>query len=214
MEELNGRWLMEKSLSTSMDAMLKLQGIGWTLRKAIGLATIRLTISIHPGDKPTPTEKESAPSAPYIDVTAALTGGLANTHERWMLDWIPADQKDYVLGPCEKQSRFVHGVQDADGNMYPEFEMETHVSDERAKRYLRGEINENGSAAKWSLAMTEGEEHTWVHTFMRNKEVGWTVEQIWAVEEIDGKRYHTRRIVTAKNGEYVLGKIIYSSIPA
>ncbi|KAL4936246.1 hypothetical protein BDV06DRAFT_233584 [Aspergillus oleicola] len=212
MEELNGRWLMEKSLSTGTDAMLKLQGIGWTLRKGISLATIRLEITVHPGT--------TSPSPSTIDVLATLTGGIAGNKETKILNWEPTDQNDYLMGLCEARSELVHGVPDEQGDIYPEFEMVSVVPDERARRYLRGEILDNGARATWALAnwKNEGKEGgeegrgTWVHTVLRNKDVGWTVEQIWAVEVIEGKKYHTRRIVAANKGQYVLGKIMYSYI--
>lgn len=33
--------------------------------------------------------------------------------------------------------------------------------------------------------------------------------QIWGFETIDGQRYHTRRVVAAKEGEYVFGRLVY-----
>ncbi|KAL4952498.1 hypothetical protein BDW69DRAFT_185367 [Aspergillus filifer] len=108
------------------------------------------------------------------------------------------------------RSELVTGVPDEQGDIYPDFEMVSVVPDERAKRYLRGEIHENGGRTVWNLS--EGCRGTWVHTMMRNRDYGWTVEQIWAVEVIDGKKYHTRRIVVADKGQYVLGKMVFGYV--
>lgn len=39
-----------------------------------------------------------------------------------------------------------------------------------------------------------------VHSYVKNQDsgYGWTAEQVWNFEEIDGKRYYTRRVVVKK----------------
>ena len=74
------------------------------------------------------------------------------------------------------RSEFVTGIPDDQGDLYPDFEMASVVPDERAKRYLRGEISENGARAVWNLH--EGCKGIWVHTMMWNRDVGWTAEQV------------------------------------
>ena len=37
--------------------------------------------------------------------------------------------------------------------------------------------------------------------------------KVWGFETINGERYHTRRVVCANNGEYVLAKLVYTFVP-
>ncbi|KAL4787194.1 hypothetical protein BJX76DRAFT_345693 [Aspergillus varians] len=210
MDCLNGRWIMEKSHCTGTDGMLKLQGIGWTLRKAIGLTTLRLDVSSYQDNTP------SGSGATVIDVLATPTGGLAGTREKRIMDWTAQDHKDYLFGACQHQSRFVYGVKDEQGKVYPDVDMQTQAGkdNENVKRFLRGEILENGEDSAWSVPETgssdAGAKDVWVHTLVRNLDAGWTAEQVWGFEVINGERYHTRRIVTATpKGEYVLGRLAY-----
>ncbi|KAL4790957.1 hypothetical protein BDV19DRAFT_393569 [Aspergillus venezuelensis] len=213
MEELNGRWSMDKSLTTGTDAILKMQRIGWTLRKAVSFTTIKLEITVIPSSQSQTSSSPTQPETPTtINISATLTGSLAGNKEIRILDWSRiTSQHDYFLGSCEVRSELVTGIPDEQGDIYPDFEMVSVVPDERAKRYLRGEIHENGARAVWNLSGgCRGGKGVWVHTMMWNRDVGWTVEQIWAVEVIDGKKYHTRRIVVADKGQYVLGKTVFS----
>jgi hypothetical protein len=45
-----------------------------------------------------------------------------------------------------------------------------------------------------------------------NEEAGWTMEQIWGFEEIDGKRYHTRRSVVRKGSQVERGRLVYNYV--
>jgi hypothetical protein len=44
---------------------------------------------------------------------------------------------------------------------------------------------------------------------MVSKESGWTAEQTWGFEEIDGKRYHTRRSIVTKDEGCKRGRVVY-----
>ncbi|KAL2818209.1 hypothetical protein BDW59DRAFT_152162 [Aspergillus cavernicola] len=213
MEELNGLWVTEKTLSTGVDGTLKMAGLNWALRKAVGLATVRLDISIYPEDK----DNETSSSATVIDILTTATGSLSGTREKRVSDWSPQDQKDYMFGSCQHRTCFVHaGSNDGDGdgkNTYPQFDLQTQTADEeKVRKFLRGEILEDGSSSAWSLSGVGSPDGkaVWVHTFIRNVNSGSTAEQIWGFEEINGKRYHTRRVVSSNgSGQYVMGRVVY-----
>ena len=153
------------------------QKVPWLLRKAFGFATIYIQISQYQ----TPASETSQPST-IIDFTQTATAGLAATKEERVLDWKILDHEDYFFGEVKGQSEFVHGVIDADGIIRPEFELQTANANEKIKKYLRGEIAEDGSKSagfiveEWS-GMSE-EPGLWVHTFERNVKSGWTAEQV------------------------------------
>lgn len=148
------------------------------LRKAFGFATIYIQISQYQ----TPASETSQPST-SIDFTQTATAGLAATKEERVLDWKVLDHEDYFFGEVKAQSEFVHGVIDAGGIIRPEFELQTAMSNDQIKQYLRGEIQEDGSKSTgflvedWS-GMSEEGPGLWVHTFERNVKSGWTAEQV------------------------------------
>ncbi|KAL2827180.1 hypothetical protein BDW59DRAFT_179196 [Aspergillus cavernicola] len=207
MEGLAGPWVMDKGLSSGVDAILKIQGISWPLRKAVGLASIRLNISIYPDDK------ETSSGATVIDVLQTATGGLAGTRERRIMDWTAQDHTDYIFGPCKHCSCFVHGSASVenDGGVYPEFEVQTQSVDEKARRFLRGEIFEDGSSSVWVVSQSgrSDDKDVWVHTFVQNVDSEWTAEQVWGFEDIHGKKYHTRRLLVSNAKGHVMGRLVY-----
>ncbi|KAL4736033.1 hypothetical protein BDV11DRAFT_211583 [Aspergillus similis] len=217
-EQFVGRWVI--------------QGLSWPLRKMICLASMRMEVSVTPGE---PDSAQSIdPREKIITVSVTLTGtprgGLGSTEVRKM-DWSPLERDDFLFGLCQEQSHFVYPKKGGDehestergAGVYPDVEMQTKVDDLRAGRFLRGEINEDGSESFWDLTgRTGGVEEkggkqdgpVWVHTFVRNlRGNGWTAEQIWGFEVINGERRHTRRVVVANTkGQYVLARLVYKNV--
>lgn len=100
-----------------------------------------------------------------------------------MLDWKISDHEDYFFGKVQAQSEFVHGVIDADGIIRPEFELQTGNANVKITRYMRGEIEADGSKSAGFIVedrtrMSEMGPGLWVHTFERNVKSGWTAEQV------------------------------------
>ncbi|CDM35259.1 hypothetical protein DTO013E5_6693 [Penicillium roqueforti] len=212
-ECLNGRWVLNKDLTSEADPILKLQKVPWLLRKAFEFATIYIQISQYQ----TPASETSQPST-SIDFTQTATAGLAATKEERVLDWKVLDHEDYFFGEVKAQSEFVHGVIDAGGIIRPEFELQTAMSNDQIKQYLRGEIQEDGSKSTgflvedWS-GMSEEGPGLWVHTFERNVKSGWTAEQIWGFEMFGDSRYFSRRgVIMTTRGEYMCGRIVFDFV--
>ncbi|KAI0051652.1 hypothetical protein FA95DRAFT_1602421 [Auriscalpium vulgare] len=86
--DLSATFVMNKSLSDPTDEILRLQGVGWMKRKAIGLATLTLYVKQYKDDT----------GAEHIDIDQALTGGIPGTTEKRVLDWQPRDHDDHVFG--------------------------------------------------------------------------------------------------------------------
>ncbi|KAL2821443.1 hypothetical protein BDW59DRAFT_181208 [Aspergillus cavernicola] len=209
MDQFKGLWVSEKALSTGLDPILKIQGLGWAFRKLAAVATIRLDVSINPEDK------SNSASPIVIDTLQTATGGLSGTKEKRVVDWSVQEESNYVNGTTLHQSRFVHGSTNEDGKLGPDFELQSKVRDEKVRRFLRGEILEDGSSSTGFVGAGGLGEHenVWVHTWERNVKGGWTMERVWGFEEIQGKRYHTRRVVsTNEKGEYAIARFVYSSV--
>jgi hypothetical protein len=211
-DDLNGVWVMDKTLSDDTDPILQLQGLSWLLRKALAFATATLTISEYIDIDSTTSE-----SVVRLDIAQTLTGGLAGTTEKRILSWTEREHKDYIFGHVVGQSRLLRGSKDEDGRVRPAVDMQTKHDDPKIKQFLRGEILSDGSPAEGFLVeepkndmLGEGE-GLWLQSFVRNVDSGWTAEQIWGFEMINGERFYTRRIAaTSADGEYVLVRMVIS----
>lgn len=231
-EQFVGRWVMDRALCSDLEAILKLQGLSWPLRKVLCLAGLRIDVTATPG-KPDSSQGMD-PREQIITVNATVTGtptgGLGGSTEVRKMDWSILERDDFLFGPLQEQSHFVYPKErgdeheNTDKGVYPDVEMKTKVDDLRAGRFLRGEIYENGSESLWDLTgRKRGDEEekegkqdgpVWVHTFVRNLRGNrWTAEQIWGFEVINGERCHTRRVVVANTkGQYVLARLVYKYV--
>ncbi|KAL6232162.1 hypothetical protein BDW75DRAFT_232996 [Aspergillus navahoensis] len=219
-EQFTGRWVM--------------QGLSWPLRKMVCLAGIRIDISVTPGEfdssrTPDPTETVLTEKITPI----GTPGGMGASMEVRKMDWIAFEKTDVLFGLCEERCQLIYakeagnetGTLGQGPGVYPDVEMQTKAGDLRAGRFLRGEINEDGSDSLWdTTGQGEGagekekgvemDGPVWVHTFTKNLQgSGWTAEQIWGFEVINGERYHTRRVVVANTkGQYVLARLVYKDL--
>ncbi|RYC54577.1 hypothetical protein CHU98_g11632, partial [Xylaria longipes] len=69
--DLSGKWVLNKTLSDPTDPALALQGVGWLLRKAIGAATIHISVTQYVDDG----------GVTHIDIDQSASG-LSSTRER------------------------------------------------------------------------------------------------------------------------------------
>lgn len=210
-KNLNGEWTMEKSLSDPTEPILSLQGISWVTRKAISLATVTLKVHEYP-------DAEDA-KVVHVDIDQVLTGGLKGTSEKRQTDWIAREHADHIFGTLKGQSRLLRGSKGDDGKVRPNVDVNTKIDDPKVKKFLRGEILADGSASEGFTVDNVGEEYgegegLWLQSFVVNQDSGWTAEQIWGFETINGKRYYTRRVAVAKDGKFLLGRLVYDFVKA
>ncbi|EXJ85361.1 hypothetical protein A1O1_05725 [Capronia coronata CBS 617.96] len=179
---LTGTFVMNKTLSDDVDAMLTLQGLSWFTRHAIRLATVVITI------------KEYKPDAFYhIDATS-VASGLATTQENRILDWQTRDHADRIFGKVEGKSRMWKTG---------ELSMEGPGSEEDAA-FLRAEMLKDGHTPTKYL----DDEH--VQSWVINVDGGeWIAEQTWGFEEVNDERRHTRRVVVWKKGNVERVRLVY-----
>lgn len=85
-----------KASSDETESVLALQGIGWLKRKAIGLATITLTIS-----------EKVVDGVTHIDISSTATGGIQGTAEHRELDWLERPHEDHVFGSLTGQNKWI-----------------------------------------------------------------------------------------------------------
>jgi len=77
---LTGTYVMNKSLSDDMDEILRLQGMGWLVRKMISSATVTMCIKHY----------KDADGVEHIDIDQVATGGKSNKEQR-VLNWTDAE---------------------------------------------------------------------------------------------------------------------------
>ncbi|KAL5340800.1 hypothetical protein BJX70DRAFT_94829 [Aspergillus crustosus] len=213
----NGSWTMDRTISDPTDPVLAIQGLSWFMRTT--LAWVSITLNTKQYQSPDhPTDK----TIQNIDVDNIVTGGVQGTSELRVTDWKKREHNDTIFGRVEGQSRLLRGVS-ANGKVRPHVEISTNVEDEKIGKFLRGEINADGSEAEGFLVdpvgegyvsgAEKGEEGLWLQSYVESLDSGWTAEQIWGFELVNGERYHTRRVVVANNGEYVLARLVYTFVP-
>jgi len=92
--DLTGKWVMNKTKSKDFDPILALQGIGWMTRTIIGKATVTVNIKQYTDD-----------AGKHIDVDQVLTGGITSTPEKRILDWNERPHKDATFGDLVGRSK-------------------------------------------------------------------------------------------------------------
>ncbi|CAG8976442.1 hypothetical protein HYALB_00008031 [Hymenoscyphus albidus] len=87
LNQLDGKFMLNKKLSDSFDALLALQGVSWAVRKAASYATPRLTIK-------SATRLED--SMICLEIHAVVIG--SGSTDNVSLDWSTVDKTDSLLG--------------------------------------------------------------------------------------------------------------------
>lgn len=198
--------LQNHSLSDDTDPVLALQGVSWWTRQALKFATVTLhikqyatveeiaTSSASPTDSPTeapPLEEISTiktmskqpEQLTHIDIEQTATGGISGSPENRVLDWVQRERDDKVFGKGRGMSRWATLEQ---------------VDDDFLKEgWLDGDAE---------CAGPEGQKH--VESFV-DAERGWTARQMWGFAQVQGKRYHVRRVVVIKGEQVKKVRLVY-----
>ncbi|KAL8774784.1 MAG: hypothetical protein Q9209_000723 [Squamulea sp. 1 TL-2023] len=166
LQNLSGKWVMNKTLSDDTDRILQMQGVGWFLRRAIALSTVTLTITEYIKDDLT-----------HIDISqVASPGGITSTEDR-ILDWEYRDHSDKVFGNVKGKSRWVK-LNDVDDD-----EFLKKGWDDLEGEHVQGYVESEGG--------------------------GWTADQVWGFETINGKRYYVRHVVVRKGDDWKQARLVY-----
>ncbi|KAK7543500.1 hypothetical protein IWX49DRAFT_588934 [Phyllosticta citricarpa] len=179
LRNLNGAWVMNKTLSGDSDAVMQLQGIGWLIRKTVSFATVTLHVKQYPD--------AASPSLIHIDIDQSLSpGNIKGTSEKRTLDWETSAHVDHVFGSLRGRSRWT--TLSKIGADYVVGEAAGEVEKERDAdvRFMReGEWDE-------SVAMSGDEV---VESWVESVDKGWMAWQIWGFENVEGVRRYVRHVV-------------------
>ncbi|KAH6847462.1 hypothetical protein B0I37DRAFT_145421 [Chaetomium sp. MPI-CAGE-AT-0009] len=183
--DLNGKWIMNKTLSSNIEPGLALQGISWMTRKAVGMATLTLDIKQFEAP-PSPAEKptEGVTSCTHIEIEQTGTAGLKGSTEKRCLDFAFREHSDWLFGHVKGQTKFVR-TED--------------VTDEFLKSgWLDADAEKTGP---------DGTQH--VLSYVESLDSDWTATQIWGFKIIDDVRRYVRNVVIAKGAERVELQLVY-----
>ncbi|KAL4972350.1 hypothetical protein BDW66DRAFT_154815 [Aspergillus desertorum] len=188
---LTGDWVIDKSKSSNIDGALKLQGIGWLRRKAVTSGTITLKtahhIEAHNGKQP----------VPRLMMQQGLRGIFPKVAQTRSLDWSAHEQVDAVSGAAiTVRSRHVRGIEGDGSRAKPLLQVETSAVGAKEKADIGAFLSAAVSVPE--IGGEEAREKAFVQDYIVCESGGWTAEQIWAVERIDGSLFQTCRAVAAK----------------
>ncbi|KAI0788529.1 hypothetical protein C8Q75DRAFT_807740 [Abortiporus biennis] len=96
--DISGRYHMNDGLSDDTDEILRLQGLGWLLRKALALSHLYMKVK-HFKDQN---------GIERIEIDQTLSGGIPGTTEIHPLDWKDACHEDHIFGAVYNKARRVH----------------------------------------------------------------------------------------------------------
>ncbi|CAI7632645.1 hypothetical protein PCG10_006809 [Penicillium crustosum] len=94
-QDLNGSWAVNESLSESAAEILKVQGVNWLTRKVIAMANVTLTID----------QRKDENGNTLLDIENKPSGGLPATQEKRVLNWQPVELNHGLFGNIRGRSR-------------------------------------------------------------------------------------------------------------
>ncbi|KAK7747777.1 hypothetical protein SLS62_008921 [Diatrype stigma] len=208
--DLNGKWVLNKTLSDPTEPALALQGVGWMTRKAIGLATVTLHAKQHQAP-PSPPSTATNPVT-HIDIDQTITGGMQGNAERRCLDWEARAHSDWLFGSVRGRTRWATGA-DVRGWVAETYGAFLAAGDEGGEEWLEEPDGEQtGPEAEFG---GPGNTHVLNHVENLDEGRGWTATQVWGFQKIGGERRYVRHVVVADKGakKVVTMKMVYDYIP-
>ncbi|KKK23622.1 hypothetical protein ARAM_005619 [Aspergillus rambellii] len=217
----NGSWVMDRTLSDPTDPVLAMQGLSWFMRTTLAWVTVTLNTKQYASEEAAAAAAAAGDNpVQHIDVENIVTGGIQGSTERRITDWKKRQHTDNIFGRVEGQTRLLRGVKGADGRVRPVVSLCTKLDEAKIARFLRGEVLADGSEEAEGFLVDDGVggeygegEGLWLQSYVESLDSSWTAEQIWGFEMINGVRYHTRRVVIANKGDFVLARLVYSWVP-
>merc|ERR1712000_173118 len=104
LKNLTGKYVMNKSLSDNPEPVFQLQGVGFLIRKAIGVATVHLEVNAY--EAPPNPPNESTDVIRHIDIEQSASG-LTSTHEKRCLDDVFREHSDWLFGTVKGKTKWV-----------------------------------------------------------------------------------------------------------
>ena len=126
-----------------------------------------------------------------------MASGLTSTQENRTLNWIDARHSDRIFGNVIGKSR-LFALQN--------LQMQGSGGQDDVK-FLKAEVLRDLESPSSFLEEDGGYVQSWAVN--QDEGYGWTAEQIWGFEVLEGKRYYTRRVVVRKGQEVQRVRLVY-----
>lgn len=117
----------------------------------------------------------------HLDAEQQLSGGIKSTPEPRTIDWKVRTNHDATLGDVLGRTRVVES------------------------KNLEAEFGKDDVAF-----LGEGwDSQEQIQSFLKNEKKGWTTNQIWGFQSIEGARKHVRKVVVRKGTDVAQAVLIY-----
>lgn len=190
--DLGGTWVMSKTLSDSVEPGLALQGIGFLMRKAIGLATVTLRVKQYTGPASDPVANPG--DFVHIDIDQTATGGIKGTSEHRCVNGEVRDHTDWLFGTVSGWSVWADKPEAHEGAAaFGETLWQNWLEDGAEK------TGPDGVCHLLSVAI--------------NEKAGWSAAQTWGFQMIGAERRYCRNVVIMKGDQKVVMRLVYDYIP-
>jgi len=93
-KDMSGVYVLNKTISDSVQTLLKMQGVGFIVRQAVLYSTVTVTIKQYSGDD----------GKVHLDQKQVSTGGITNEEFR-MLDWSWSETENRIWGKVKGKNR-------------------------------------------------------------------------------------------------------------
>jgi len=192
MDDLTGKWSLNRKLSDPFEPLLTLQGVPWVVRKAVNHISIS-EILTHSTDPST--------GLTTFEITQITTGGFKGTCEKRTLNGEERTYNNELFGPMGETCVWFDlpgaGSKDnADGS-----QNEKVVSSDRDED------------EKWLMNGLEGSKAIKIETWSLKEDKDWRTVAMWGFATIEsGERYHVRKLVARNKGEVVRIRGVYNYV--
>ena len=179
-----------KTLSDNTDEVLRLQGVSWLKRRAIGLAVITLRVRHYKGDD----------GVERIDIDQLLTGRIPGSSENRILDWTFREQDDNLFGPVLGKVRRAN-LDEIENEFLRKGWLPDTVRDGVINSYVKSDTPK--SHTSW---IAEQVRQPFQHACLQN---GLPI-QTWGFEEINNERRYVRHVdFIGPENEHIQARLVY-----
>jgi len=193
---ISGVWCLDKKLSDDIDPVMSLQGVGWLIRKAMGNASLTLTVT-----------HNTAASPPTLEIAQSATGMPSPPPDTRVLNWTAIARKTPLFGEETRQTRMVSSANGA-----PAIDLQIKSSDakktEDLRKFLLAQHDISGKTGNGQGWLVSGDVAA-IQGYIVNAS-GVTLEEIWGFETVKNEKRLTRRMAAVKDGKVAKARLVYT----
>jgi hypothetical protein len=142
---LSGTYLLNRTLSDSSQAVLKMQGVNFVVRSAVAYSNVTVTLSQY-------TDSEGRK---HLDQDQVSTGGIKNFEDR-VMDGVFTEKYNWIWGKVSGKSRYVK-IEDIKDSYLREGWSKDCVEGEVVEGYVESVTDKWTAMQIWGFAEVDGE---------------------------------------------------------